>query len=193
MGINIIDQLVELTPLFAEFRRLVSGAQQIAALPLDIVDDASSIETAMEADRDKTWLASHEVRTLRHDRERFGLLPRLRLDDRDLCDWLVVLLNMRHGLSPRSLVRVNITTFCRRFRANQTQEQQTPRRAPARNDSKMCKEPRTRWPARRLTVKRRELWSVPGYAGTIDEGKFYDPKTEIPRIPTVRPKRESGG
>ena len=40
--------------------------QEIAALPLDVVDDATAVEAAMEADGDEPGLARHETGPLSH-------------------------------------------------------------------------------------------------------------------------------
>jgi hypothetical protein len=50
IGIDLVRQLIEMTPLLAEFRRLMSRSQEIAILPLDLVDDAPPVEAAMQAD-----------------------------------------------------------------------------------------------------------------------------------------------
>src|SRR6476620_1358445 len=66
MRIDRVRYLIEVTPLFAEFRRVVSRLQQLAALPLDVVDDAPPIDAPMHADRDEPGLARHEARTFGH-------------------------------------------------------------------------------------------------------------------------------
>src|SRR5437763_16787977 len=53
-------------PFLAEFRRFMSRLQQIATLPLDVVDDAPPIETAMHADGDESGLARHDAGPLCH-------------------------------------------------------------------------------------------------------------------------------
>lgn len=50
MGVDIVRQLIEMAPLLAKFWRLVRGSQEIAILPLDVIDDAPTIEAAMQAD-----------------------------------------------------------------------------------------------------------------------------------------------
>jgi hypothetical protein len=40
--------------------------QEIASLPLDVVDDAPPVEAAMQADGDKPGLARHEAGPLSH-------------------------------------------------------------------------------------------------------------------------------
>jgi hypothetical protein len=50
MGIDLIGQVVKLTPGLAKVRRLVSGLQEFASLPLDVVDDAPTMEASMQAD-----------------------------------------------------------------------------------------------------------------------------------------------
>ena len=66
MGVNLVHQLIELIPLLAEFRRFMRRLQEIATLPLDLVDDAAPVEAAMEADGDKPGLARHEAGSLSH-------------------------------------------------------------------------------------------------------------------------------
>jgi len=61
MRIDCVRKLIEVTPLLAEFRRFMSRLQEIAALPLDIVDDAPPIETAVHADGYEAGLARHEA------------------------------------------------------------------------------------------------------------------------------------
>src|ERR1700681_1075935 len=68
----------------------MSRLQKIAALPLDVVDGATPVEAAMQADGDEPGLARHEAGPLSHQRQRLRLLPRLGLDDRDLSYGLIV-------------------------------------------------------------------------------------------------------
>src|SRR5579872_7376727 len=96
LGVYFVGQLFELTPGPAKFRRLVRGAQQVTAFPLNVVYDAAAIETAMQADRNESRLTLHEASTLRHQRQCFGLLVRFSLDNRDLRDRLVDL-GLWHG------------------------------------------------------------------------------------------------
>ena len=44
MGIDLIGQVIKLTPLLTKARRLVGRMQQFAILPLDVVDDAPTVE-----------------------------------------------------------------------------------------------------------------------------------------------------
>src|SRR5215468_7713862 len=101
MRIDLVRELVEMAPLPAELRRFVCRPQLVAVLPLDIVDDPPAIEAAMQADRDEARLARHEAGPLAHQGQRLGLLARLRLDDRDLSDRLIVDSYLWHG-RPRS-------------------------------------------------------------------------------------------
>jgi hypothetical protein len=50
MGIDLISQVVKLTPRFAKVRRLVGVLQEFAVLPLDVVDDAPEVAASMQAD-----------------------------------------------------------------------------------------------------------------------------------------------
>jgi hypothetical protein len=51
MRVDVLGQPIEFLPFLAEVGRAVGGFQELAALPLDVVDDAFSIEAAMEHDR----------------------------------------------------------------------------------------------------------------------------------------------
>jgi hypothetical protein len=75
MGVDLVRQLIEVIPRLAEFRRFMSRLQEIAALPLDVVDDATPIQATMQADGDEPGLARHESGSLSHQRLRLGLLP----------------------------------------------------------------------------------------------------------------------
>jgi hypothetical protein len=44
MRIDLISQIVELTPGLAKLRRLMRRLQEFAILPLDVVDDAPPVE-----------------------------------------------------------------------------------------------------------------------------------------------------
>ena len=44
----------------------MSRVQEIATLPLDVVDDAAPVEAAMQADGDEPGLARHEMGPLSH-------------------------------------------------------------------------------------------------------------------------------
>ena len=66
MGIDLARQLIELIPLLAKFRGFMSRLQEIATLPLDVVDDATPVEAAMQADGNEPGLARHEAGPLRH-------------------------------------------------------------------------------------------------------------------------------
>src|ERR687896_719929 len=90
MRIDLICQLIEMLPFLAEFRRLMGGVQQLAALPLDVVDDALAIQAAVQADRDESWLGGHEAGALSHERQGLGLLAWFGLDDCDLGYRLIV-------------------------------------------------------------------------------------------------------
>ena len=48
--INLVGQIVKLPPGLAKIWRLVSLLEELTVLPLDVVDNASSVETAMQAD-----------------------------------------------------------------------------------------------------------------------------------------------
>jgi hypothetical protein len=66
MGIDLARQLIELIPLLAEFRGFMSRLQEIATLPLDVIDDATPVEAAMQADGNEPGLARHEAGPLSH-------------------------------------------------------------------------------------------------------------------------------
>src|SRR5262249_39395688 len=100
MRIDRVGHVAEMTPFLAEFRRLVRRLQEIAILPLDVIDDAPPIEAAVQADGDKSRLGRHEAGPLMHHRQGLRLLARLGLNDRDLRDGLISGLNLRHG-APR--------------------------------------------------------------------------------------------
>ena len=51
----------------------------------------------MQADRNEPGLTLHEARSLRHERQGFGLLFRLSLDDGNLGDRLLIDLDLRHS------------------------------------------------------------------------------------------------
>src|SRR4029453_14685800 len=68
MRIDLIGQIVELAPGLAEVRRFVSRLRQFAILPLELIDDAPTIDASVQADRDTTRLTRHEMRALRHQR-----------------------------------------------------------------------------------------------------------------------------
>src|SRR5919198_798173 len=61
MRIDLARDFVEVAPLLAKLRRLMGRSQQIAVLPLHVVDDAAAIETAMQADGNKARLTRHEA------------------------------------------------------------------------------------------------------------------------------------
>src|SRR5229473_4966518 len=100
MRVDVLGQPLELAPLLAEFRRPMRRLQQLAVLPLDVVDDAFSIEAAMQHDGYEPRLARHEPGPVLHQREGLGLLVRLGLDDRDLRHQLIVGSNFWHA-APR--------------------------------------------------------------------------------------------
>src|SRR5216684_2052798 len=100
MRVDVLGQPLELAPLLAEFRRSMRRLQQLAALPLDVVDDAFSIEAAMQHDGYEPRLARHEPGPVLHQRQGFVLLVRLGLDHRDLRDELIVGSNFWHA-APR--------------------------------------------------------------------------------------------
>src|SRR6266478_1529763 len=100
MRVEILGDSIEAIPLLAEFRRFVRRVQEIAAFPLDVVDDASPIEAAMQTDGDESRLARHEAGPLDHQGQGFVLLAGLGLDDRDLRDGLMIGSNLRHRLVP---------------------------------------------------------------------------------------------
>lgn len=74
----------------------MSRPQEIAALPLDVVDDATTVEAAMQADGDEPGLARHEAGSLSHQLQGLGLLPQLGLDECNLSYGLIVGLDVRH-------------------------------------------------------------------------------------------------
>src|SRR5262249_48017980 len=84
----------------AKFRRLVSRLQEIAILPLDVVDDPSAVETTVQANRNEPRLARHEASPLDHKGQSFGLFSVLRLNDRDLSYGLIFSSNLWHGAPP---------------------------------------------------------------------------------------------
>src|SRR5687767_14346398 len=90
MWIDLIGQFIELCPFLTEFRRLMRRVQQLATLPLDVVDDAPAIQAAVQADRDESWLGRHKAGALSHERQGFSLLARLGFDDCDLGYRLIV-------------------------------------------------------------------------------------------------------
>ena len=62
---DVLGHLIEATPLLAEFRGLVGRLQQIAALPLDVIDDALAIEAAMQLMEMKPgWRAMKRARSV---------------------------------------------------------------------------------------------------------------------------------
>src|SRR5216684_3301537 len=97
VGVDVLGQMIELAPLLAEFRRSMRRLQQLAVLPLDVVDDAFSIEAAMQHDGYESRLTRHEPGPVLHQRQGFGLLVRLGLDHRDLRDELIVGSNFWHA------------------------------------------------------------------------------------------------
>src|SRR5436190_16396015 len=97
MWVDLVGQLIEIIPLLPKFRRLMSRSQQIAVLPLYVVDDAAAVQAAMQTDGDEARLASHEAGSFCHHSQRLGLLVWLGLDNCDLCDELFVGLDLRHG------------------------------------------------------------------------------------------------
>src|SRR5262249_55015434 len=74
--------------------------QLLAAAPLHVVDDASPVEAAMQADGDEPGLGRHETGTLGHQRQRLGLLVGLGFDDGDLGDGLVLGSDLGHARPP---------------------------------------------------------------------------------------------
>src|SRR5947207_6615435 len=97
MWVDLVGQLIEIIPLLPKFRRLMSRSQQIAVLPLYVVDDAAPVQAAMQTDGDEARLARHEAGSFGHHPQCLGLLVWLGLDDCDLCDGLVVGLDLRHA------------------------------------------------------------------------------------------------
>jgi hypothetical protein len=58
--VDLLGQLIEVPPLLAEFGRTVGGSQQIAVLPLHVVDDAFSVETSVQRrHRQSSWATRH--------------------------------------------------------------------------------------------------------------------------------------
>src|SRR5690348_3429415 len=102
LRLDLVRHPVEAVPFLAELWRFVRRLQLLAAAPLDVIDDAPPIQTAMEADGNKPRLALHEARALLHQGEGLRLLPGLGLDDGDLGDGLIVGSDLRHG-RPRLL------------------------------------------------------------------------------------------
>jgi hypothetical protein len=118
MGVDLIGQLVKLTPLLTKVRRLVGRLQQFAVLPLDVVEESPTVEASMQADWDKARLPSHESCSIGHQRERLILRSRLGFDYGDLRDdliaclklpvwiWVMERLLLRYTQVPVSLLRL---------------------------------------------------------------------------------------
>src|SRR3546814_19611919 len=73
MGIDLFRHPAELAPLLPELRRFVGRLQQIAAFPLDVIDDAPSVEAPLEDDRAEPRLLGPQVGPLGHQGQRIGL------------------------------------------------------------------------------------------------------------------------
>src|SRR4051794_21509196 len=97
MWVDLVGQLIEIVPLLPKFRRLMSRSQQIAVLPLYVVDNAAPVQAAMQTDGDEARLARHEAGSFGHHPQGLGLLVWLGLDDCDLCNGLFGDLDLRHG------------------------------------------------------------------------------------------------
>src|SRR5689334_7593915 len=100
--IDTFGDAIKFPPFLAEFGRAVRGFQELATLPLDVVDDAFAVEAAMERDRDEAGLARHEPGAFLHERQGLILFARLGLDDGDLRNDAVVGLNLWHGAPLRA-------------------------------------------------------------------------------------------
>src|SRR5438132_3985897 len=76
MRVDLVGQLIQVIPLPAELRRSMGRPQLIATLPLDVVDDAASVEAAMQADGDEPGLFGHEASPLGYQGQCLRLLSR---------------------------------------------------------------------------------------------------------------------
>ena len=85
-----------MVPFLPELRGMVSRLRLLATFPLDVVDDPSSIEAAMQGDGNAARLSGHELSPLGHQLQSFVLFAGFGLDDRDLSDRLIVRLRV-HG------------------------------------------------------------------------------------------------
>lgn len=99
MRIDVVRDFAEVDPFLEEFRRFVSRPQEIATLPLDVIDDPFPIQAPVQADRNESRLARHETGPLGHQCQRFVLLPRFGLDDRNLSYRLIVGLDVYSDLA----------------------------------------------------------------------------------------------
>ena len=64
--VDVLGHLVEVAPFLTEFWGLVSHLQEVTVFPLDVVDDAPSVEAAMQTDGDEPRLARHKAGPLSH-------------------------------------------------------------------------------------------------------------------------------
>ena len=90
IGLDLLGDVADLRPLFPELGGMMRRDQLFATGPLHIVDDAPSIETPVQADRDEPRLTGHEAGSLGHKRQEFVLLALLRFGGRDLDGEFVV-------------------------------------------------------------------------------------------------------
>jgi len=97
MGIDVVGQRFELAPGLAELLRLVGGAQEITAFPLNIIHDTTPIDATMKANRNEPWLTLHEASSVRHERQCLSLPSGFSFDDGNLCDWLLLHVDLRHS------------------------------------------------------------------------------------------------
>src|SRR6185503_6012713 len=61
MRIDALGHVAEMAPLLAELGQMMRPRQELAVLPLDVIDDAPAIEALVQADRHEAGLARHEA------------------------------------------------------------------------------------------------------------------------------------
>jgi hypothetical protein len=88
--LDLLGDVTDLRPRFPELGRMVRRDQLFATGPLHIIDDARSIATPVQTDRDEPRLMGHEAGSLGHKRQEFVLLALLRFGSRDLDDEFLV-------------------------------------------------------------------------------------------------------
>jgi hypothetical protein len=66
MRIDVVHDLGEVATFLTEFRLFMSRLQEIASLPLDVVDDPLPIQAPMHADGNESRLARDEAGPLSH-------------------------------------------------------------------------------------------------------------------------------
>jgi hypothetical protein len=69
MRIDLVGQLIKVTPLLAKLGRFMRQAQQVPILPLNVIDDAPPIPAAVQADGHEPGLPRHESGALGHQRQ----------------------------------------------------------------------------------------------------------------------------